>query len=240
MNFKPLTLTVIFGIIILVPSIFVGITRSDFPPSPDGEYSPWGDLNDDGIIDLFDIVWIAGRYDTTGTAINKTELVSLQSTLSTQIFQSGLLLHLPCGATTHYGGIDYSGILHSLDVDQSKPGDQQTISVYKGTPITITGEHQRFQGAGGSGAILQAFLIYSWTPSWPPPSSAYYHVLYNGGAGPYPGTGIQSFSFNLTVPDNPGTYYLYYCAEAQFGMIDAVNKYSTPLYVPYAIITVVY
>jgi len=72
MKLKPLTLTIALGTIILIPSILVGITMSDFPPDPDGEYSPWVDLNDDGIIDIFDVVWLASRYSTTGIPVNKT------------------------------------------------------------------------------------------------------------------------------------------------------------------------
>ena len=45
------------------------------PSSGVGEYDPWADLDDDGDIDIYDIVDIAGRYGTTGTPINKTELL---------------------------------------------------------------------------------------------------------------------------------------------------------------------
>jgi len=75
MKLKPLTLAIALGVIIMVPSILVGNTMSDFPPDPDGGYSPWGDLNDDGSIDIFDIVWLGTRYDTTGTPVNKTALL---------------------------------------------------------------------------------------------------------------------------------------------------------------------
>lgn len=74
MKLKPLTLAIVLGLVILVPSILVGVTISEFPSDPEG-YSPWGDLNDDGIIDIFDIVWIANRYDDTGLPVNKTALL---------------------------------------------------------------------------------------------------------------------------------------------------------------------
>ena len=52
---------------ILLPSMFfVTITVSEFPPEQPGEYSAWADLNDDGEVDIYDIVWMAGRYGTTG------------------------------------------------------------------------------------------------------------------------------------------------------------------------------
>jgi len=61
--------------LVLSSFVLVGITLSDFPPEVPGIYSPWGDLNDDGIINIFDIVWISGRYQTTGTPVNKTALL---------------------------------------------------------------------------------------------------------------------------------------------------------------------
>jgi hypothetical protein len=48
--------------------LLVGITSS-------ASYDPWCDLDDDGDIDIFDIVKMAGAYGTTGTPINKTELL---------------------------------------------------------------------------------------------------------------------------------------------------------------------
>jgi hypothetical protein len=39
------------------------------------KYDPWYDVDDDGIIDIFDVVKLTTRYETTGTAINKTELL---------------------------------------------------------------------------------------------------------------------------------------------------------------------
>lgn len=72
MKIKPL---ILLTTLILTSFVLVGITLSDFPPEVPGIYSPWGDLNDDGIINIFDIVWVAGRYQTTGTPINKTALL---------------------------------------------------------------------------------------------------------------------------------------------------------------------
>ncbi len=72
MKIKPLILLVT---LVLSSFVLVGITLSDFPPEPTGTYSPWGDLNDDGVIDIFDIVWLSGRYKETGTPVNKTALL---------------------------------------------------------------------------------------------------------------------------------------------------------------------
>lgn len=47
------------------------------------EYDPWYDLNDDGDINLYDLTIIGTYYDTSGTPINKTELLlSLNATVA--------------------------------------------------------------------------------------------------------------------------------------------------------------
>jgi hypothetical protein len=60
--------------VLLLPAVLVGVTAS---VSTTGihDYDPWCDLDDDGDIDIFDIVDIANRYGTTGTPVNKTELL---------------------------------------------------------------------------------------------------------------------------------------------------------------------
>jgi hypothetical protein len=40
-------LTGVLFAVILSSLFLVNVSISDFPPDPDGEYSPWGDLNDD-------------------------------------------------------------------------------------------------------------------------------------------------------------------------------------------------
>jgi len=39
------------------------------------EYNPWRDLNDDGVINIYDVVMVTGIYGSTGTPINKTALL---------------------------------------------------------------------------------------------------------------------------------------------------------------------
>lgn len=68
-------LTVVLFALVISSLFLVNVSVSDFPPDPEGEYSPWGDLNDDGKIDIFDIVWLVSRYGTTGTPLNVTELL---------------------------------------------------------------------------------------------------------------------------------------------------------------------
>jgi len=67
-------ITLLLTALTLVPILFVGVTAS--------EYDPWLDTNDDGDIDIFDVVDVATRYGTTGTPINKTALLlELQSSV---------------------------------------------------------------------------------------------------------------------------------------------------------------
>jgi uncharacterized coiled-coil protein SlyX len=39
------------------------------------EYDPWADINDDGIIDILDVVLVTNKYGSTGMPINKTALL---------------------------------------------------------------------------------------------------------------------------------------------------------------------
>lgn len=49
-----------------------------------GEYDPWCDINDDGKIDILDVVSITGKYALTGAPTNKTALLlELQSRIAT-------------------------------------------------------------------------------------------------------------------------------------------------------------
>jgi len=82
LRIKPLILLVT---LVLTSFVLVGVTISEFPPELPGTYSPWGDLNDDGVINIFDIVWLTGRYKETGTPVNKTALLYNVSDTFTEI-----------------------------------------------------------------------------------------------------------------------------------------------------------
>jgi hypothetical protein len=57
-----------FLVFCLTATLLVGVTSS-------AEYDPWVDGNDDGIIDIVDIVNLAIRFGEEGTPINKTALL---------------------------------------------------------------------------------------------------------------------------------------------------------------------
>ena len=238
--------------LILASLLMVGIgsTSTDCPPN---EYCVWSDMDDDGDIDIVDVVDLAGRYSTTGTPMNKTELLYdvnntitelrdrieyLETTLAYGPYQSGRLLPLPYGALHASGGsspfytVSTSCILLSLDLNTTEPSDQQAIFVLESETVTVAGE---FKIWGNPSEIKQLFLAYSWTPSWSP--HGYTQALYNSIPGSHPGT-RQTFSFNLTVPNQEGVYYLYFCTESHYSMYDAIDQFIYPISVPNAVIVV--
>jgi len=48
-------------------------------------YNPWCDLNDDGIINIYDVVMVTGRYRSTGVPLNKTALLYNVNNTFTQL-----------------------------------------------------------------------------------------------------------------------------------------------------------
>ncbi|UCD96409.1 MAG: hypothetical protein JSV35_07975 [Candidatus Bathyarchaeota archaeon] len=75
--------TVLSGsvLVLLSISVLIGTTISTPPECLPTGYCPWCDFDDDGDIDIFDIVEIAGRYGYNGTAMNKTDLLESLSQL---------------------------------------------------------------------------------------------------------------------------------------------------------------
>ena len=64
----------ILSVMVLTSLVLVGVTAQTNP------YDPWADLDDDGDIDIYDIVDIAGRYGTSGIPMNKTTLLNTYRT----------------------------------------------------------------------------------------------------------------------------------------------------------------
>ena len=67
MNGKTFLTGLSIGIVVLT------VVFTPLSSQQDGAYAPWMDLNDDGIIDAYDLQLLALIYGTSGTPINKTE-----------------------------------------------------------------------------------------------------------------------------------------------------------------------
>jgi len=65
------------------------------------------------------------------------------------------------------------------------------------------------------GIIWQVFLVYSWSPTWPPPEG-YYYTLYDG-IPSYEGVTIEK-TVRIKAPDKPGEYYIYVGMCQHYGM----------------------
>jgi hypothetical protein len=68
----------------LTATLFMIVPTRSASTQNDGlQYDPWKDTNDDGKIDIFDIVALTSIYGKTGTPINKTQmLLDLQNRVS--------------------------------------------------------------------------------------------------------------------------------------------------------------
>lgn len=71
MNKKDLVVSVLASFCLTATLFMIVPIRSQ----PVEEYDPWVDTNDDGMIDIKDILHLALKYGATGTPINKTELL---------------------------------------------------------------------------------------------------------------------------------------------------------------------
>jgi len=111
--------------------------------------------------------------------------------------------------------------LLSLDIDP-EPGDQSETWVLPGQSVEVEITCQIWEPRGPS-IINQLFIIYSWSPTWPPPVG-YYLPLYIGQPGIEGLTLAESFT--LTAPDSSGEYYLWFCAAEQYNMEDAINTFA--------------
>ncbi len=69
MKIKPIALAaIVLSLMFMAPSFLVGLTVSDFTHCEPDEYNPWADGDDDGDIDIFDVVYVASKYSTNGCA----------------------------------------------------------------------------------------------------------------------------------------------------------------------------
>jgi len=139
-----------------------------------------------------------------------------------KVFEIGELYSLPANAILPDRSLIDRAILRSIT-------PSQTIIASPGQKITLTVSYQIWQGQNPS-EIDQLLLIYSWTPSWPPPKG-YYVGIYNGIPPSYPGT-TGSVQVDITVPTTSGTYYLWLGWAAHYGIDQAASTFTKPLSLP--------
>jgi uncharacterized repeat protein (TIGR02543 family) len=102
----------------------------------------------------------------------------------------------------------------------------QTITVSPGQSFSVNYGYQLWEGSNPS-EIDQLLFICSWTSSWPP-TSDYYRGIYSSIPPNYPGdSGTGSATF--VAPSTPGTYYIWFCFEANYGFEQAANSFTNSL-----------
>lgn len=85
MKTKPLYLLNVILAFALLTSLLANAAVNRSATADTFKYNAWADLNDDGIIDIFDIATVAVVFGTTGTPINKTALLYEVNATFTQL-----------------------------------------------------------------------------------------------------------------------------------------------------------
>ena len=95
----------------LTATLFIGITTSGTSPSiaSPAEYDPWCDVNDDGIIDIVDIVSLAIRFGEKGTPVDKGAIA----------FNSTVVYELTTTTSTSYVDMEYTKVTITI----TRPSD---------------------------------------------------------------------------------------------------------------------
>ena len=112
----------VFTIFLFTTFFFAGSTASV------GVYDPWADLNDDGLINIFDVVEVAGKYGTSGDPFNAKAAIEYDS--------SWLNITSKCG--------QYINIVHTFN-------STEIMVDISGKTAVDGGAHQR--NLGGTGLI---------------------------------------------------------------------------------------
>jgi hypothetical protein len=101
----------------------------------------------------------------------------------------------------------------------------QSVNAASGQTVSLTLTYE-IAAVFNPSEIDQLFFVESWTPAWPP--NGYTLSVYNGIPGTSPGvTGTETVSF--TAPSQSGTYYLWFCFDAQYSMADAINARTSSM-----------
>lgn len=129
---------------------------------------------------------------------------------------------LPAGAIGPGGSLVNRALLNSVNPNQ-------TLKVSAGEMISLTINYEIWQGLNPSERD-QLLLIFSWTPAWPP-SSGYYVGIYDGVPTEYPGYSGDKV-VEIQAPSVSGTYYIWFCFGANYGIDKAAEDFKEPLSTP--------
>jgi hypothetical protein len=132
------------------------------------------------------------------------------------------LYALPADAIGPGGSLVNRALLNSVNPNQ-------TLKVSAGEMISLTINYEIWQGSNPSERD-QLLLIFSWTPTWPP-SSGYYVGIYDGVPTAYPGYSGDKV-VEIQAPSVSGTYYIWFCFGANYGIDKAAEDFKEPLSTP--------
>jgi len=189
----------------LVATLLVGVTSS-------AEYDPWFDVNDDGIINILDILALAVMFGEEGTPINKTELLlelqdridSLNLTLETRVPQKGNISVSAADFSPWYATQDYESYGWSLfNRETSQVNFVADVQLPHGatvTNFTIWGKDD------GSLSIRGDLYNYGPNGKFPPHSMAYISSPQAGAPGE--GSWYDDTIYMPVVDNNGYAYYL--------------------------------
>jgi basic membrane protein A len=109
MNNRKLIVAVV-GTLLLAATLFMVTPIRSSPKL--GEVNPWADLNDDGVVDIFDAITLANAFEKTGPFINKTALLDELAALKRPI-KIGLILARGGLGDKSFNDLAYAGMVRA-------------------------------------------------------------------------------------------------------------------------------
>ncbi len=167
------------------------------------------------------IDFVDGHFVSTKEKIpTKSEIIS--SPIGEEsILDSINLQQLPSPAITP--GLGPSNEVFLIDVNNQKfvasPFQKLTLKI-----------KLQYSTSENPDQVTQAFLLPSWSQSWPP-DEEHYFPLVNGIPSLAPGN-EREFTVIFTAPDKEGTYYLWLAMGSFYSMEDAVNSFKNKPHMP--------
>lgn len=100
--------------------------------------------------------------------------------------------------------------------------EPQTVEVDPGEVFGVEVRYRVHELSYARGTRLQLFLVYSWSPKWPP-ETGHYYVLFDGVPPRWPGT-TDAKIVELKAPNESGIYYIWFCVGRHRGMEQAIQQ----------------